>query len=131
MISGKPFNQHCRGPNVDGHVGVELIRAEPADLVHSEPGSIVHQQSDRRQPDGTSEYSFSAIDRCKIRNDLGGTLRNIIAIMVDVGEHRPAVGDQRGGDRGAHALAGASHDCCPVRCHRQRSCLEWRVEAIQ
>src|SRR5947209_16208197 len=112
-------------------MGVEFVGAELAETVPGEPRGVIHEQAYRGERVGGSKYPDRAVALGEIRHDPGCTFGNSILLMVDMGEHSPAIGDKSGGDRRADALAGPGDDCGSLGSHRWRSCLEWRGEAIQ
>ena len=83
---------------------------ELAEPVAREARGIVDQQPHRRQPLGRGEDPLGAIGFGKVGDDLDRALRHRVAVVMDMRDDRPAVGEQRRGNRRADALAGPGDD---------------------
>ena len=64
----------------------------------------------------------------KVGDDLDRAVGHRVAVVMDMRDHAPAVGEQRGDDRRADALAAAGHDRGSLH---DRHCEERSDEAIQ
>jgi hypothetical protein len=86
----------------------------PRRTIEREPRGIVDQQPHRRQALGGAKIRSAQSGFGQVGDDLDRALRHRVAVMMDVGDDRPAVGEQRADDRLADPLAAAGDDCGAV-----------------
>jgi len=82
-----------------------------------ETRGIVDQQEHWREAGARRENPFGTVGFGQVGNGLYRPVRNSVLVMVDMGDNRPAVGQQRLGDRQANALAGPGDDGGAVASH--------------
>lgn len=97
---------------------VKFLRLESAESVIRESGRIVDEQSDRREPSAAGEDPLGAIGLGKVRDYLHCFVGNDVIVTMNMGNDRPAVGQQRLGDGPADALAGSGDNCGAISSHR-------------
>ena len=92
-------------------MSVEFLSIEFAESVPGETRGIVDQEPHRRQILGSGKDGIGAVAILKIGNNLDRTRGYIVGIVMNMGNHTPAIGKKCSRDVAAHALAGTGDDC--------------------
>jgi len=110
MACGKRLRQEYRRAEIDRHVSFELVRAESPETVFGKARGVIDQEAYGRLSGHGRKDRFRAVRVLKLGNDLYRSFRDLIAFTMHVSDHRPAIGDQPGGNFRANSLAGACDD---------------------
>ncbi len=109
MATGESLRkQHWRA-QVHGQMRIQFVGAEFTEAVASESRGIVHQKPYRRQSLGRVEDRVGTGWVRQLGNDLYGSARDFVVSVMNMGDDRPAIGDEARRNDRADAL-GRSRD---------------------